>query len=407
MSTFKVNPLKNTPLFEPLVVGKNKLQHRIAMAPTTRLRALEDNTPSDLALKYYEERSKTPGSLMVVEATVVAAELGGFERTPGIFTEKHAKAWKKINDAIHLNGSFSSCQLWAMGRSSSPQYLKNHNADFVSASSIYFSEESKQEAIAAGKELRSLTEEEIEHLINVVYPRSAKLALEAGFDYVEVHAAHGYLFDEFLHPSSNQRTDKYGGSIENRARFLLAVIDKLIGIVGADRLAVRLSPWAKFQGMKAEKEEVHSVVTISYVLSELQRRADAGNALAYVSLVEPRAQGSFTVDEKERRGNNEFARLIWKGPLMRSGAYINDDPDLSTLKHDAKDNNTFFGFARYYTSNPDFVERLREGLPLQKYERPTFYADNNWQYTTWPKYGEESKANKEEELKRLPQAIQA
>lgn len=407
MSVFNITPLKQTPIFKPLVVGRNRLEHRIAMAPAMRVRALDDHAPSDLVLEYYDQRSKTPGSLLVTEATILDPRFGGYENIPGIYNENHVRSWKKVNDVIHKNGSFSSCQICAIGRSSKPEYLTKQGMDFVSVSGIYFSEESKASAVQFGKELRSLTEEEIKELINEVFPKAARNAIEAGFDYVELHGAHGFLLDEFLHPSSNQRTDKYGGNIENRARFLLEVIDKVSVSIGADRVAVRLSPWATFQGIKAEKEKVSSVVTISYVLSELQRRADAGKGLAYISLVEPRIQGEVTIGENLRHRNNNFARLLWKGPIMRTGAYVHDDPNLTTLKNDAEDPNTFFGFARYYTSNPDLVERMREGLPLQKYERLTFYTNNNWQYGTWPRYGEKLHADMETQLKRIPRAIEA
>ncbi|KAK6460752.1 NAPDH dehydrogenase [Scheffersomyces coipomensis] len=397
--------LKDTKLFQPIKVGKNELNHRVVFAPTTRYRALDDHTPSDLELQYYGDRSQYPGSLITTEATFSAEQGGLFSNVPGIYTEKHVEGWKKINEKIHANKSFSSIQLWYLGRVGNPKLLKEAGLPFIAPSPVYVTDESKKLAEEVGNPLRSLTEEEIQDIIHVQYPKAAINALAAGFDYIEIHSAHGYLLDQFLQPSTNQRSDKYGGSIENRARIVLEIIDVLLPIVGADRLAIRLSPWAKFQNMKAEEDVVHPITTFSYVINELQKRADVGNQLAYISLVEPRVQASYDVEKENQVGDNAFASSIWKGNFIKAGNYTYDAPEFSTLLNDIEDNRTLVGFSRYYVSNPDLVRRLRDGLELTPYVRATFYTHDNWGYNTWNSYDENKEFIEAEEVKVVAKPI--
>ncbi|CUM57922.1 unnamed protein product, partial [Debaryomyces tyrocola] len=360
MTATKVSPLKETDLFKPVKVGQHTLTNKVTFAPTTRNRALEDHTPSDLELEYYDKRSKFPGSLLITEATFVSEQGGLYANVPGIWNDKQVNAWKKITDKVHENGSFISCQFWFLGRVADPKLLKEHGLDLVSSSALYPNDDFKKKAEAAGNPLRALKEDEVHDLIYEVFPNAARKAMAAGFDYIELHSAHGYLLDQFLQPATNERTDKYGGSVENRARFLLELIDHLITIVGADRLAIRISPWAKFQGMKAEQDSTHPITTFSYLLHELQKRADNGNEFAYVSIVEPRVQGNLDVDKSEQKGDNNFVGQIWKGIILKSGNYTYDAPHFKTLLNDISDNRTLVGFSRYYTSNPDLVKRLYE-----------------------------------------------
>ena len=375
-----IKPLGSTKLFQPIKLGFNTLSQRIAFAPSTRYRATKDNIPTDLQLEYYSQRSEYPGTLIITEATYTSRQGGLVPYVPGIYNDAQTKSWKKINDAIHANGSFSSVQLWYLGRVANPKDLKDAGLPFVGASSVYWNEESEKLAKEVGNELRELTEEEIDHIVEVEYPNAAKRALEAGFDYVEIHGAHGYLLDQFLNLASNKRTDKYGcGSIENRARLLLRVVDKLIEVVGANRLALRLSPWASFQGMEIEGEEIHS-----YILQQLQQRADNGQQLAYVSLIEPRVIGIFDASLEDQKGrSNEFAYKYWKGNFVRAGNYTYDAPEFKTLLHDLDNDRTIVGFARFFTSNPDLVEKLKLGKPLNHYDREEFYKYYNYGYNSY------------------------
>ena len=406
MTATKISPLKETDLFKPIKVGQHTLTNKVTFAPTTRNRALNDHTPSDLELEYYDKRSKFPGSLLITEATFVSEQGGLYANVPGIWNDKHVNAWKRITDKVHENGSFISCQFWFLGRVADPKLLKEHGLDLVSSSALYPNDDFKKKAETAGNPVRALTEQEIHDLIYDSYTKAAKNAMAAGFDYIELHSAHGYLLDQFLQPATNERTDKYGGSVENRARFLLELIDQLITIVGANKLAIRISPWAKFQGMKAEQDSTHPITTFSYVLHELQKRADNGNEFAYVSIVEPRVQGNVDVDKSEQKGDNTFVEQIWKGIILKSGNYTYDAPHFNTLLNDISDNRTLVGFSRYDTSNPDLVKRLYEGWDLTPYDRDTFYTNNNWRYNTWTNYNEKDEVNKDAEIERLAQAIE-
>ncbi|CAN3363373.1 probable NADPH dehydrogenase [Diutina catenulata] len=374
--------LRDTQLFQPITVGRNQLRQRIAFAPTTRFRALDNHDPSDLQVQYYRDRSQAPGTLVITEATFAAEKLGGYPNAPGIWSQSQARSWKVVNDAIHANGSFSSVQLWALGRAAFADYLKTRGLDYISSSAIYGTKE--QEERASENPIRALTTEEVDELIDEVYPNAARRADEAGFDYVELHAAHGYLMDQFMQPSSNHRTDKYGGSIENRCRLVLAVIDRLSEILGAHRVGIRISPWARFEGMKGADESINPVATLGYLLSELQRRANEGRALAYVSVVDPRVSGINDVAAPNYDSeSNDFVPLIWKGPVIKAGNYSYDRPAFAALKRDIANDRTLIAFGRLFTSNPDLVEKLRSGSELTPYDRDTFYTTDNWGYNTW------------------------
>lgn len=247
MTATKISPLKETDLFKPIKVGQHTLTNKVTFAPTTRNRALNDHTPSDLELEYYDKRSKFPGSLLITEATFVSEQGGLYANVPGIWNDKHVNAWKRITDKVHENGSFISCQFWFLGRVADPKLLKEHGLDLVSSSALYPNDDFKKKAETAGNPVRALTEQEIHDLIYDSYTKAAKNAMAAGFDYIELHSAHGYLLDQFLQPATNERTDKYGGSVENRARFLLELIDQLITIVGANKLAIRISLGLNFK----------------------------------------------------------------------------------------------------------------------------------------------------------------
>ncbi|KAK6458173.1 NADPH dehydrogenase [Scheffersomyces xylosifermentans] len=403
----KVTPLKDTAVFESIKVGKNELKTKIAFPPTTRFRALDDHTPSDLQVKYYDDRSKFPGTLLVTEGTFVSQQAGGYPNAPGIWNDNHVKGWKAVTDKVHANGSFISTQLWFLGRVAHPAVLKAHGLNPVSASATYENEAAQKLAEETGNPVRALTTQEVKDLVTKTYANAAQKAIEAGFDYVELHAAHGYLLDQFLQPCTNQRTDEYGGSIENRARLVLEIIDHLSELIGADRVAIRISPWATFQSMKAHNDTVHPYATFGYLVHELQKRANEGKQIAYISVVEPRVSGILDVDPEDRAGSNEFISRIWKGVILKAGNYSYDAPNFDSLKEDVADKRTLVGFSRYFTSNPDLVQRLHDGIDLNAYDRNTFYTKNNWGYNTFSTAKEPVKFVEEDEVKKVAQAIKA
>lgn len=388
MSEINFTPLKNTKVFQPIQVGKNLLSNRIFYAPSTRTRALDDRTPSNLQLRNYDERTKYAGSLVVTEATFSFPQAGTMAGVPGIYTPEHTKGWKKIVDKVHENNSFIAIQLWNLGRLDNPKDLKAVGLPYLAPSAIYPDKDAREEAEAANNPIRALTEEEIHNQIYVEYTTAAKNAVEAGFDYLELHGAHGYLLHQFLEDTSNQRTDKYGGSVENRARFVLELIDHLIPIVGADKLAIRLSPWVTIKGMPGIHGDTHPLTTYSYLLHELEKRAKAGNRLAYISIVEPRVNGSTTLETKDQTGDNGFVEDIWKGTILKAGNYTYDAPKFNLVIKDVENDRTLVGFSRYYVSNPDLVQRLKDGNPLKPYDRSLFYRKDDWGYNTYPYEGQ-------------------
>lgn len=279
---------ENTKLFTPFKVGSTELDHRVVMAPLTRFRADNDYVPTDVMAQYYAQRAVVPGTLIISEATFISAKAGGYPNIPGLWTDAQLAAWKKVTDGIHAKGSKAFAQLWHLGRAGYPDPVGsggaipddkfNYEKDFVSASNVPMYE--------GGPAPRPLTEEEIWATIND-YATAARNAVEkGGFDGVEIHAAHGYLIDQFTQDTSNKRTDQWGGSIENRARFAIEVSKAVIKAVGVERVGIRLSPWSNFQGMRM----TDPIPQFSYLIQQL-RKLD----LAYLHIVEPRVAGGESI----------------------------------------------------------------------------------------------------------------
>lgn len=392
--------IQSSILFQPIKVGAVELSNRFFFAPSTRFRVLPDGTPSDLNLEYYDKRSKYPGSLVVTEGTTVSDKYGLFafaSVAPGIYQESHIKAWSKIVAKVHANKSFISIQLFASGRIAKAAALKPTGRPIYAVSPIFDSEESELAAKAAAVELHELTKQEIAE-VKQDFVQAARNAVAAGFDFVEIHGANGYLVDQFNGHLSNQRTDEYGGSIENRSRFALELVDEVSAAVGAHKVGLRISPWGRFQGTLGEDETVSPVAHFGYLLGELQKRANAGNEIAYVSVVEPRATGT-------SYGSNDFISSVWKGVQLRAGGYADDAPNYTRALADAARGNTVIGFAKHYTSNPDLVEKIHTGKPLTAYDRDTFYSLSNWGYNTFGSFGENLQVDEQKERARLPTAL--
>lgn len=387
--------LNNTNLFAPIQVGSNTLKHRITHMPTTRLRSTEQ-VPTDLQLQYYGDRAAYPGTLISVEATAISNKTAnGY--VPGIWSSRQTKAWKKIVDEVHKHDSFISSQLWAMGRASDPNYLKGNGAKFSAASAIYKDEDSKKAAEQAEWPLQEMTVEEIKEMIYTDFTNAAKNALEAGFDYIELHHGNGYLLEQFLYPVSNQRTDQYGGSIENRSRLFLELLDHLLTFVPASKIGIKMAPFMEEDGFLGVNESIHPIVTNGYLLSELQQRANKGQELAFVTMTDARTD---ILEKHPELASFDWIRSIWKGVIIRNGNYGYENGDYATLvKNLQDDDKTLAGFGRHFIANPDLVERLEKGYELNKYDRNFFYYGGNWSYNSYPKYGETVHFSQEDELK--------
>lgn len=342
-------------LFEPLDIGTMKLSNRIIMAPLTRYRVEDNHVVMLLVQDYYEQRAKAfPGTFLISEATVISPQAGGYRNVPGIWNEEQISGWKTVTDKVHKAGSYIYCQLWALGRVAIPEVKQEEGTgDVVSSSAIPHHENAPVP--------RALTESEIQQYIQD-YATAAKNALAAGFDGIELHAANGYLIDQFIQDTCNKRTDKWGGSIENRSRFALEVTRAVVEAVGADRVGIRLSPWSTFQGMKME-EPVPQFTYLTNALREFK--------LAYLHLVESRISGNADIEATEKV--NPIVDAWGKtSPIVLAGGFTPESAK-KAVDQEFKDKEVAICFGRYFIPNPDLVWRVQNGVELRKYDREVFY----------------------------------
>ncbi|KAG6877683.1 hypothetical protein C0993_005103 [Termitomyces sp. T159_Od127] len=282
--------------------------------------------------EYYSQRSSTPGSLLISEATIIAPRAGGDKNCPGIWSSEQVSCWKEITDQVHDNGCYIFMQLWALGRAAFPDVLASEGHPYVAPSSIPLSSRPSPPP-------RELTADEIKEYVHW-YAQAAKNAVEnAGFDGVEIHAANGYLIDQFLQSGSNQRSDEYGGSIEARSKFGLDVIDAVVEAVGAERTAVRLSPWCPWQDMCKEDPTAQ----FSYFISKLKSHHPN---IAFLHVIEPRILSN-TDRDPEAHESCDFIRSIWSpAPVISAGGYTR-----KTAIQAAEERGELISFGRYYISN--------------------------------------------------------
>jgi NADPH2 dehydrogenase len=342
-------------LFKPLQIGNVELLHRIVMAPLTRLRADAEHVPLPMATTYYEQRASVPGTLIIAEATQISASEGGIPHGPGIWTEAQVQGWKTITDAVHAKGSYIFCQLIALGRAADPDQLQKEGGyELLAPSPIQM-----EVGMPSPKELG---EEQIQGIISK-FAIAAKNAVRAGFDGVEVHGANGYLVDQFLQDVSNQRRDQWGGNISNRARFGLEVARALVDAIGPEKVGFRLSPWNTWQGMKM----ADPVPQFTYFVEQLKSLK-----LAYLHIIESRVINN--VDCERTEGIN-FLLDIWgrTSPVLVAGGY-NPENVHAAIEEDYKNNNVAVVFGRHFLANPDLPFRIQYGLPLNRYDRSSFYT---------------------------------
>ncbi len=366
-------------LFAPLQVGPCRLNHRVVMAPLTRMRAERPSlAPRPLNVEYYAQRA-TPGGLIIAEASPVMATGFGSPGVPGIYSEHQIKGWREVVDAVHARGGVIFLQLWHVGRVSHSSFQPGGVLP-VAPSAVPISADLKT-MTADGKVVsyetpRALETGEIPGVIDA-YRQAARNALKAGFDGVEIHGANGYLIEQFLQSHTNLRTDRYGGSIENRARFLMEVTQAVIDVWGADRVGVRLSPY----GVANDSGEPDPMPLYNYAIKALDPLG-----LAYLHFVEPRSSGAgrAEVNHQNVPAAMVLFRPIWRGTLITAGGFTGETADaaISAGHADA------IAFGRIFISNPDLPRRLQRGFPLTPYNRATFYGGEESGYTDYPVYGE-------------------
>ena len=360
-----------TSLFSPFQLGPYALAHRVVMAPLTRMRAGPGEVPTPLMATYYSQRT-TPGGLLISEATPVSPYGFGYAHTPGIFTREQVAGWRLITEAVHARGGRIFLQLWHVGRQSH-QDLQPGGVLPVAPSAIQAIGEAYTDAGPKPYPVpRALGLGEIAGVV-AEFRQGAAYALAAGFDGVEVHGANGYLPDQFLQDGSNKRTDLYGGSIENRARFLLEIVEAVSAVWGGNRVGVRLTPAGGYGSMS----DSDPATTFGYV-------AEALNAygLAYLHLVEPRIRGNDTIDADAEPVATRELRRIYKGSIIAAGGFSRATGEAIVTAGDAD----LVAFGRNFISNPDLVERLRKDQALNRYDRSTFYGGDWHGYTDYPRF---------------------
>lgn len=353
-------------LFEPVELGPYRLKNRIAMAPMTRNRAGKGNVPTELVALYYCQRASA--GLLITEATQVTPEGQGYPNTPGIHSAEQVEGWKKITEAVHGEGGRIFLQLWHVGRISHSLYQPGRALP-VSASAIAAKGEvyTPQEGMKPYETPRALDLDEIPGVVEK-YRLGAQNALAAGFDGVEIHGANGYLIDQFLQDGTNKRTDRYGGSVENRARFLLEVTQAVIGVWGKDRVGVRLSPNGAFNDMSDSNPES----TFTYALKMLDQ---LGIVYAHLRTGTP-------VDARHGRQPVPMEKFR---PLFRGKFILNDAFDRKKAEDSISNGIAdLVAFGSLFISNPDLPARLQNDAPLAKPDSATFYGGNEKGYTDYP-----------------------
>jgi len=375
--------MKHPSLFSPLEIGPYRLEHRVSMAPLTRMRAERPSlVPRPLNAEYYAQRA-TPGGLLIAEATPVMPSGHGNPGVPGVYTQAQVEGWRRVVDAVHAKGGLVFLQLWHVGRVSHSSYQAGGVLP-VAPSAVPLPPALKT-MTADGKPSayetpRALETSEIAGIVES-FRQAAENALKAGFDGVEIHGANGYLIEQFLQSRSNLRTDRYGGSIANRARFLLEITDAVIGVWGANRVGIRLSPY----GIANDSGEADPMPLYTHVVQALNPLG-----LAYLHFIEPRSSGAGRAEVNHQNVPSAMVlfRPIWKGVLMTAGGFTGESAEAAIAAGHADT----IAFGRIFISNPDLPRRLREGFPLTPYNRATFYAGEEKGYTDYPAYGELEKA---------------
>ncbi|MEM9080173.1 MAG: alkene reductase [Verrucomicrobiota bacterium] len=359
-------------LLEPLELAPGlTLPNRIVMAPLTRNRAAEGNLPSDLMAEYYRQRASF--GLIITEATPVNPSGHGYPSTPGIHTPEQVAGWKAVTDAVHQAGGRIFCQLWHCGRISHNTYQPDKKAP-PSASPIAAKDaqiwKPDWSPVENPVKPREMSRDEIDWTV-ADFRTATKNARDAGFDGVEIHAANGYLINQFLTDGSNKRRDEYGGSIANRARFLCEVLDAAT-TEWPERVALRLSPSGDFNDISDSNREA----LYEYVVNRINEYE-----LAYLHIVEPRM---FTEDYDLGIYDLPLSTKTWrphfKGTLISSGAHQAESGNI-LLRHAQAD---LVAYGRLAISNPDLPLRFEQGAPLNDYDRDTFYGGDSKGYTDYP-----------------------
>jgi N-ethylmaleimide reductase len=352
-------------LFKPAQVGATYLPNRVLMAPMTRSRADRAGVPGPATVLYYTQRAAS--GLIITEATQVAPEGQGYVFTPGIHSEAQVAGWRKVTDAVHAAGGRIFLQLWHVGRISHESFQPGGGLPVAPSAIRHEGTTFTYDGVQPHPIPRALETEEVPGVV-AQFRHGAALAKKAGFDGVEIHGANGYLIDQFLRDGTNKRTDRYGGSAPNRARFLLEVTQAVVDVWGADRVGVRLSPLGTFNGMS----DSDPATTFGHAVAELDRLG-----LAYLHLVEQFGDAALSDAD---RAVLAAVRERWHGPYIANGAYDGERAAEAVESGWA----TAVAFGVPFIANPDLPLRLLQGLPLAEADQETFYTGGHHGYIDYP-----------------------
>ncbi|XP_076930656.1 putative 12-oxophytodienoate reductase 11 [Bidens hawaiensis] len=356
------------PLVTPYKMGKFQLSQRVVLAPLTRQRSY-GNVPQQHAVLYYSQRT-TKGGLLISEATGVSDTAQGLPETPGIWTKEQVEAWKPIVDAVHAKGGIFFCQIWHVGRVSNSGFQPNGQAPIsCTDKGLTNLEQAGGTDITSFTPPRKLTTKEIPLIVDD-FRTAARNAIDAGFDGVEIHGAHGYLIDQFMKDGVNDRTDEYGGSLENRCRFALEVVEAVVNEIGADKVGIRLSPFADYMQSGDSNPKALGL----YMAESLNKYN-----ILYCHMVEPRMK---TLGEKDDCPDSLVPmRKAFNGTFVSAGGYDMEDGNNAV----AENRTNLVAYGRLFLANPDLPKRFELNAPLNKYNRETFYtSDPVVGYTDYP-----------------------
>ncbi|KAI0491407.1 hypothetical protein KFK09_025667 [Dendrobium nobile] len=355
------------PLLKPYKMGKFHLSHRIVLAPLTRSRSY-GNIPQPHAMLYYSQRT-TKGGFLIAEATGISDTATGYPNTPGIWTKEQVDGWKPIVKAVHDKGGIFFCQIWHTGRVSNYGYQPNGQAPISSTDKSIPPQKQHDDTVAEYSSPRRLAAKEIPLIVND-FRLAARNAIEAGFDGVEIHAAHGYLIEQFMKDGANDRTDEYGGSIENRCRFALEIVEAVVNEIGAERVGIRLSPFVDYMECGDSNPEQLGF----YMVQSLNKYG-----ILYCHMVEPRMS---IVDGRMQIPHRLLPmRKAFNGTFIAAGGYDRDEGN----KMVAEGYTDLVAYGRLFLANPDLPRRFELNSPLNNYNRFTFYTpDPVVGYTDYP-----------------------
>jgi len=358
-------------MFTPVNLGSIQLKNRLVMAPLTRMRAIDGEVPNPLTKTYYAQRASA--GLIITEATQISPLGMGYPATPGIYSALQTAAWKEIVETVHAKGGSIVAQLWHVGRISHsslhPEQGLPEAPSAIAASGQTYGADWQLHDYETP---RAMSTEDIARLLKE-FEFAAQNAKTAGFDGIEIHAANGYLLDQFLQDGTNQRTDQYGGSIENRIRLLDEVIETVSKVFPSDQIGVRLSPYGTFNDI----EDSDPIALFTTLINKLN-----GYKLAYVHMIEPRSTSSGGNDQvyEDAPITSELFRAAYQGKFITAGGYDQAMGE-QVLEEGLAD---AVAYGRLYISNPDLVERFKKNAPLSPYNRATFYGGNEAGYIDYP-----------------------